>query len=291
MTIGNGWQGSVSLFLHATLFSIVRFLYLHSLFHSAPVPLRRKTNACLRKMCECVFSLSLSFRFVRCSGSVRVLFPVSVSLLVCQTPSPFGLVVISNELTEKPNKNYFQLCVQVTCVSLCVNTECYSNVGTIFLSERLQLLLLHLSSYFYPLMMHHIRRYSNVLSQTFHATVNLCEQKRQQNRKKDAHTQNNNNNENSSFFFVVVVAFHSFTHSPPVCKRHSFNSWLNVYLFKKTFVCTCCRFIFLCWISYRKREREREKKHEKSERKKNHTKCFVLTLRDISSRTHIIYKQ
>lgn len=129
MTIGNGWQGSLSLFLHATLFLIVRFLYLHSLFHSAPVPLRRKTNACLRKMCECVLSLS---RFVRCSGSVRVLFPVSVSLLVCQTPSPFGLVVISNELTEKPNKNYFQLCAQVTCVSLCVNTECYSNVGTIF---------------------------------------------------------------------------------------------------------------------------------------------------------------
>ena len=65
----------------------------------------------------------------------------------------------------------------------------------------------------------------------------------QLNRNNNTHTQNNNN-ENSSFFFSFTSLYF---HSP--LQRHSFNSWHNVYLFEKTFVCTCCRFIFLCWVS------------------------------------------
>lgn len=76
-------------------------------------------------------STKKKIRFVRCSGfSARFISHSLSASIVCMcgcmctlymcksftTPSPFDLMVISNELTEKPNKNYFQLCAQVTCV-------------------------------------------------------------------------------------------------------------------------------------------------------------------------------
>lgn len=84
-------------------------------------------------------------------------------------------------------------------------------------------------------------------------------------------THTNNNNENSSFFFFFLLSL--------LCHVIRFNSWFNVYLLKRLFVCTCCRFIFLCWISYHKKMQNSKKKREN---------CFVLTVRDISERTSSI---
>lgn len=92
------------------LFLIVYFLYLHSLLNSTA---EKKTILCLKLF----FPFVVQVQCASHRSGLAVFFYFQCS----QTPF-IGLVVISNELAEKPNKNYFQLCTQVACVSLCVNT-------------------------------------------------------------------------------------------------------------------------------------------------------------------------
>lgn len=96
-------------------------------------------------------------------------------------------MVISNELTEKPNKNYFQLCAQVTCVpvqyahvcervrvSVCVNVQ--YTAPEVFLFTVAASAVASLFNFFLLLLLtNHIWRLFHVLCQNF-----VCECSRNQ---------------------------------------------------------------------------------------------------------------
>lgn len=107
-------------------------------------------------------------------------------------------------------------------------------------------------------------------------------------KKMHTHTQNNNNNENSSFLLFLLL----FTFSLILLLFANVIRLIHgsMFIFLKRLLYVHVVGLSFCVGFHIAKEREREKTREKRE-KKNHTKCFVLTLRDISSRTHIIYKQ